>query len=111
MQLLSPLFSTSLSLPPDSYIYTLAPTSGSLAALSSDDSLRVFDPSAPTHVTFTQKSVNQSVTSLKACSEGVLATAGRDGAVRFWDVRQRAGGKSALEFRAGTSSRPLAWRE
>ncbi|KAF2140189.1 uncharacterized protein K452DRAFT_288955 [Aplosporella prunicola CBS 121167] len=89
MRTATPLTASNLSLPPDSYIYALSPAgSSALAALSSDDSVRWFDPASlqllPDGVV---KNAHRSVTCLKAWDEHVLATAGRDGAVRLWDRR------------------------
>ena len=92
--------SSSLSLPQDSYIYTLAPsTPGSFAAISSDDSLRVFDAAGGTlsgASVIAKRSHRDGTTSLKpyAGREGqqpLLVTAGRDGMVKMWDTRSREG--------------------
>ncbi|KAL1644382.1 hypothetical protein SLS58_004296 [Diplodia intermedia] len=88
-----------LSLPTDSYIYSLRPTATALAALSSDDSLRIFDTKTlqllPGGVI---SRVHESVTCLEPYSEegNVLATAGRDGLVKCWDRRTR---KAVMDFR------------
>ncbi|OJD32959.1 wd domain-containing protein [Diplodia corticola] len=88
-----------LSLPTDSYIYSLRPTNTALAALSSDDSIRIFDPKTlqllPGGVI---SRVHESVTCLEPYSEdgNVLATAGRDGLVKCWDRRTK---KAVMEFR------------
>lgn len=100
MQILSQLLSSTLGLPANSYIYTLVPTSRGLAAISSDDSLRIFDPSSPSSQPFTWSNVNASVTCLKHFNDNVVATAGRDGFVRFWDVRERSL-RSTVTFAAG----------
>lgn len=100
-RILTPLASSTLDLPPRSYIYSILERSGTYAVISSDDSLRVVDgatlrlqPGAlveGTHV---------GVTSLKAFDKegNVWATAGRDGFVRCWDLRS---GKKATEIRSG----------
>jgi WD40 repeat protein len=102
--------SSTLSLPEGSYIYSIsASTPASFAAISSDDSLRIFDatslkllsvPAAKTH--------EGGVTCLKeygiATGGGpqLLATAGRDGKVRLWDVRSGAGnGQAVVEMETG----------
>ncbi|KAL0259078.1 hypothetical protein SLS55_006583 [Diplodia seriata] len=88
-----------LSLPSDSYIYSLRPTATALAALSSDDSLRIFDTKTlqllPGGVI---SRVHESVTCLEPYSDegNVLATAGRDGLVKCWDRRTR---KAVMDFR------------
>ncbi|KAL2351463.1 WD domain-containing protein [Cryomyces antarcticus] len=96
--------STTLALPAGSYIYTLLPTPAGIAALSSDDSVRLFsaDTLAVTHVL---PNTNKSVTSLKPVSAGgeVVATAGRDGVVRCWDSREagRTGGNDGTRGMGG----------
>lgn len=88
-----------LSLPKDSYIYSLRQTNSFLTALSSDDSIRTFDPKTlqllPGGVI---GSAHSSVTCLEPYSEdgNVLATAGRDGLVKCWDRRTK---KAVMEFR------------
>jgi WD repeat-containing protein 89 len=81
--------SSSLSLPVQSYIYCLVPTSAALAAISSDDSLRVFDRQT-LQLLFggVIKTRQEGITCLTRTNDDVLATAGRDGSVRTWDVRQ-----------------------
>ncbi|KAF9641464.1 putative wd repeat protein [Lasiodiplodia theobromae] len=88
-----------LSLPKDSYIYSLRQTNSFLTALSSDNSIRTFDPKTlqllPGGVI---GSAHSSVTCLETYSEdgNVLATAGRDGLVKCWDRRTK---KAVMEFR------------
>lgn len=100
--------SSSLFLPPDSYIYKLQPvnTGALIAAISSDDSLRVFDLGTlakqstsvvgPDHAL---KDVHTGVTCLEAFGaqqKDCVLTAGRDGFVRGWDLRS---GKRILELK------------
>ncbi|KUL90218.1 hypothetical protein ZTR_02118 [Talaromyces verruculosus] len=114
MHTLQATASSSLSLPPGTYIYAIAATSPSssgtqsqhqFAAISSDDSLRLFDGHSlqPTAVV-TAKSHDGGVTALKEYTGNgaggfLLATAGRDGAVRLWDARssQRASVEMRVE--------------
>ncbi|MCJ1347890.1 hypothetical protein MMC31_006120, partial [Peltigera leucophlebia] len=100
--------SSSLFLPPDSYIYKLqcANTGALIAAISSDDSLRVFDlgtlakqSTAVVGPDNALKDVHTGVTCLEAFGaqqEHCVLTAGRDGAVRGWDLRS---GKRILELK------------
>lgn len=100
--------STSLLLPPDSYIYKLQPvnTGALIAAISSDDSLRVFDlgtlakqSTAVVGPDNALKGVHTGVTCLEAFGaqqEHCVLTAGRDGAVRGWDLRS---GRKILELK------------
>jgi len=82
-----PLTSSTLALPPDTYIYTLARLQNSCAAISSDDTLTYFDPSNLS-ISSQVKNANKSITSLCATHDGAgVATAGRDGFVKVWDPR------------------------
>lgn len=98
------LAGASLSLPPDSYIYSVLDTddrTSTLAAISSDDSLRVFNPETLQLVSgglFEQ--VHEGVTCVRALSDngGTLATAGRDGSVHGWDKRT---GQKVFSLRDG----------
>jgi len=101
--------SSNAGLPPDSYIYKIISTASrqdpltytktdQLAILSSDDSLRYLDASTlkvlPDGVV---RKVNDKVTCLGRANDAagnIVATAGRDGSIRFWDSRSR---KKALE--------------
>lgn len=79
--------STSLGTAAGSYIYTLASASTDiLAAASSDDSLRLFSPSTLAARGCVVRA-HDGITCLVRVGENVLATAGRDGCVRVWDVR------------------------
>jgi len=91
-----PLDSSTLSLPPDTYIYSLARLRSSCAAISSDDTLTYFRPSNLS-VTLQVKNAHQSITSLCATpDQSGVATAGRDGVVRVWDPRSN---KAVMEYR------------
>lgn len=109
--------SSGLSLPEDSYMYSIVPTSAQvsgnsytplassgshLAVLSSDNSIRIVDPTSLQLVQALQN-VNQSVTCLKRMASPaeecrVLVTSGRDGFVRCWDMRTNS---KTMEFKAG----------
>jgi WD40 repeat protein len=109
--------SSNVGLPADSYIYAFATTSAQddtrtdvfrplkksdrLAVISSDDSLRVLDPSTlellPDGL---YANANKGLTSLKRFApngqeSNVFMTAGRDGQVCGWDLRSRS---KALTF-------------
>lgn len=109
--------SSNLGLPADSYIYSFATTSAQedtradvyktlkssdrLAVISSDDSLRVFDPSTlkllPDGL---YPNTHKGLTSIKRFGpngqeSNVFMTAGRDGQVCGWDLRSRS---KALTF-------------
>ena len=95
---------SSLSLPPDSYIYCIAALDHALAAISSDDSLRVFDPETLQLASgLALEKIHIGVTCLKSVSSGsnAVATAGRDGFIRGWDLRT---GKKSLEIKDCTES-------
>ncbi|KAL9122014.1 MAG: hypothetical protein Q9187_001428 [Circinaria calcarea] len=82
--------STSLSLPPNSYIYDIVAVGGQLGVISSDDSLRIFDPQTlqPTSDGI-RCNVHEGVTCLERnrCDNSTVLTAGRDGKIRCWDIR------------------------
>ncbi|KAJ6001323.1 hypothetical protein N7499_002764 [Penicillium canescens] len=93
MHNLQAVASSSLSLPADSYIYGItAAAPGTFAAISSDDSLRVFDAADLNRGAVVSSHTHDGgVTSLRSyAGESQLLTGGRDGKVRIWDVR--AGG-------------------
>lgn len=101
MNTLAPVASSTLNLPSDSYIYSIIPAPDAYAVISSDDSLRVFDAATlqvlPGGII---ERTHAGVTSLKQFDDQgkVLATAGRDGLVRSWDLRT---GKKAADFFTG----------
>jgi hypothetical protein len=89
-----------ISEPKDTYIYDITRCHAGLAAISSDDSLRLFDPLALSGPPLNSiRRVNTDVTCLKAINssaEGdalIVCTAGRDGRVCLLDPRtgQRIG--------------------
>jgi len=83
---------SNLSLPSDTYIYSLARTVSNCAAISSDDSLRVFDPANLSLVHTTAKA-HTGLTCLRSAYQGRgYVTAGRDGAVKCWDERAASAG-------------------
>ena len=97
MHTLKPVASSTLSLPTDNYIYSIVPSApGTFAAISSDDSLRVFDASLNSSVLST--AAHAGVTSLRRFDDSLLATGGRDGKVKMWDVRA---GKPVVEMQTG----------
>ena len=106
---LVPLASSTLDLPPGSYIYSIAQRSGVYAVISSDNSLRSFDGATlrlqPGGLV---EKTHAGVTCLRAFDEegNVWATAGRDGCVRCWDLRA---GKKATEIRSGMVDRNNRW--
>ncbi|GAD98738.1 WD domain protein [Paecilomyces variotii No. 5] len=102
--------SSTLNLPKGSYIYSIsASTPDSFAAISSDDSLRTFDSNSLKLLSVpATKTHEEGVTCLKEygqATEGgpqLLATAGRDGKVKLWDVRSGSGkGQPVVEMETG----------
>ncbi len=82
-----------LPLPKDSYVYQILPVEGHIAAISSDDSLRLLDPvtlRAAPHADF--GNVHAGVTSIQAAkhTSHLLVTAGRDSKISGWDLRSRS---------------------
>lgn len=110
MSPLTQISTSDVGLPPDSYIYKIlstAPRQDALtysrtdqfAIISSDDSLRYVDAATlsvlPDGII---KSANDKLTCLERANDApsnVVATAGRDGFIRFWDRRSR---QKALEI-------------
>lgn len=92
------LAQSSLSTPPDTYLYTLARTGSDYATIGSDDSLRIF--SVPDlKLTRTYASAHKGISCLISAPDGVnLFTAGRDGVIRLWDPRNPSP-KPILEIR------------
>ncbi|PKY07619.1 WD domain protein [Aspergillus campestris IBT 28561] len=109
MHTLQATASSSLSLPEGNYIYSLAAVSPtSLAAISSDDSLRVFDAANLGHVSVVAPDTHEGVTALKTYDAGqqVMATAGRDGKVKLWDLRN--GGRLAVGMETSNGAPALS---
>jgi hypothetical protein len=86
-----------ISDPTNAYIYDIVPVAAGLAAISSDDSLRLLDPLALNGTPLNSiRRVNTDVTCLKAVNntaEGdalIVCTAGRDGRVCLLDPRTSA---------------------
>src|SRR5436305_10758137 len=102
---LNPVASSSLSLPSGSYIYSILPLSksNSLAAISSDDSLRIFNrESLQLNSGGVLLKVHEGVTCVNHFDGGrdLVITAGRDGCVRTWDLRM-GGNKKCGEVQTG----------
>jgi hypothetical protein len=97
MYTLNAVDSFQISGPKDTYIYDIVSVAGGLAAISSDDSLRLFDPLALSGTPLNSvRQVNTDVTCLKAINSSIEAdalivcTAGRDGRVCLLDPRSGA---------------------
>lgn len=100
------LQSSSLSLPSGSYIYSVIPVTNNttVAAISSDDTLRIFDSTSLQVISdFAVGKVHEGVTCLKNldAKAGVLVTAGRDARIRCFDPRT---GLECLNFTHGGNS-------
>ena len=105
------LCSSSFSFPADTYVYDVISVSGSqkLAVIASNDVLRLIDESL-TQVLGAYDSIHVGVTCLENldATAGCLVTAGRDAAVRIWDLRvasqtlQLSKGESCSGLSAGT---------
>ncbi|CAI7636561.1 unnamed protein product [Penicillium pancosmium] len=110
MPTLKAIAASTLSLPAENYIYSItASAPGSFAAISSDDSLRVFDAANIDHVSVvSHKTHDGGVTSLRSYPAGdsqLLATGGREGTVKLWDVRA---GNAVLEMEMSRHSAVLS---
>jgi WD40 repeat protein len=107
MQTSELLQSSSLSLPSGSYIYSVIPvtSSNTVAAISSDDTLRIFDSTTLQVISNCAfGKIHEGVTCLKNldAKAGVLVTAGRDAKIRCFDPRT---GLQSLEFTHGNNTR------
>lgn len=101
MHTLQATAASSLALPPENYIYAIAPCAGSFAAISSDDSLRACDASDINHGSVIAHKAHDGITALRSYAAGdtqLLATGGRDGKVKLWDVRA---GHAVVEMEMG----------
>lgn len=102
MSPITQILNSDAGLPPNSYIYKIISTASrqdplaysktdQLAIVSSDDSLRFLDPSTLS-VNGIVKGANEKITCLERANDAassIVATAGRDGLIRFWDKRSR----------------------
>jgi WD40 repeat protein len=87
--------------PEGTYIYHLEPVAGEVAVISSDDCLRLIDPTSlhgPALKVI--RKVHTEVTCLKALDgqNAIVCTAGRDGRVNIWDLR---GSTRVAELKTG----------
>ena len=106
------MLNSDVGLPPNSFIYRLISTASrqdvltysktdQLAIIASDNSLRFLD-SATLNVHGVVKTANDSITCLERANDAasnVVATAGRDGSIRYWDSRSR---QKVLEIQSRT---------
>lgn len=101
MYILEASTSFAIEQPSGVYVYDLAPVVGGIVSISSDDTLRLFDPSS-LHLgsLYTIPKVNSEITCLKTLDEqsSIVCTAGRDGKVNILDLRQR---QQIAEIRTG----------
>lgn len=103
MHTLKATASSSLGLPAESYIYSIAASApGSFAAISSDDSLRVFDAANLDRVSVISRKTHDGVSALRSYTgdSQLLVTGGREGSVKVWDVRA---GNAVVEMETGES--------
>ena len=93
---------TSLSLPPNSYIYNIVAVGEKLGVISSDDSLRIFDPQTLQTISDgIRRDVHKGLTCLERnrSDNNTVLTAGRDGKIRCWDIRAA---EKTFELGSGT---------
>ena len=104
MHTLKAIASSSLGLPAENYIYSIASSApGYFAAISSDDSLRVFDAANLDRVSVISRKTHDGVSALRSYTAGdaqLLVTGGREGTVKVWDVRA---GNAVVEMETGES--------
>ncbi|KAF3939144.1 hypothetical protein ABW19_dt0204769 [Dactylella cylindrospora] len=73
------------------YHYSFARLGPYLAVISSDDHLRIIDPSTLAAVSTSAVTHPAGVTCIKSIDPNQVFTAGRDGIARLWDLRQGLG--------------------
>lgn len=76
--------------PPDTYIYHIEPVANGIAAISSDDCLRLIDPLVLHEPALNVvQNIHTEVTCLKPldAQNSIVCTAGRDGKVNIFDLR------------------------
>jgi len=75
--------------PADTYIYELSTVANGIASVSSDNILRLHDPLALQKPLACVPKIHDEVTVLKTldAENSVVCTAGRDGKVKIWDLR------------------------
>ncbi|KAH8813285.1 WD repeat-containing protein-like protein 89 [Xylogone sp. PMI_703] len=86
--------------PKGTYIYDITPTAHGIAAISSDDKLRLLDPLALSkHALSTVPRQNAEFTCLRALDEenAIVCTGGRDGSICAFDLRN---GDKVLEVKS-----------
>lgn len=97
--------------PQETYIYEILPLGEGVATISSDDSLRLFDPLALHSPVNVIKSVNHEVTCISAFENNgglMVCTAGRDGRIGIVDPRT---GTKVGELATGEKYFPLVVME
>lgn len=95
--------STSLSLPPNSYIYNIVAVGEKLGVISSDDSLRIFDPQTLQIISDGIRcNAHEGLTCLERnhSDNNTVLTAGRDGKIHCWDIRAA---EKTFELGSGTN--------
>ena len=105
MRLASLTATSVLSLPADSYIYKIVHVNGNLAAISSDDSLRLIDLSTLREISGgVLNNVHDGVTCLQVVDNDLnsVLTAGRDAVVNQYDLRN---GQKTMQLGDGQQTR------
>lgn len=103
MYILDASASFAIEQPSGVYVYEVEPVAGGIVSISSDDTLRLFDPSNLDHgPIYSVPKVNSEVTCLEALDHqgSIVCTAGRDGKVTILDLRQQL---RIAELRTGKS--------
>ncbi|KAL8815471.1 MAG: hypothetical protein Q9223_005383 [Gallowayella weberi] len=79
---------TTASLRPDTYIYHILPINTQLVSVSSDDALRVIDPQT-LNLNQSSPGIHDGITCLGSLRDRDVLTAGRDGLVKWIDLRSK----------------------
>ncbi|KAK6520206.1 hypothetical protein TWF506_000488 [Arthrobotrys conoides] len=108
----TPSLSSTISSPQGTYHYSFSRLGPYLSTISSDDQIRVLDPTTLNVITSTTSASHvEGVTCLSCLDENdpnLLFTAGRDGTAKLWDLRQGMGRAVAVFRKNGDPILALA---
>ncbi len=87
------------------YVTEIAPTAAGLAAISTDNTLSLLDPTRLVYGTIASWPVahGAAVTALRVLDGGLACTAGEDGTVAVWDLRMQGASAKVAHFQGECS--------